>query len=220
MGKEYNLNSGFLISYDWLAALEMLSGEDCKNLLFALIRRQKDGEPLPTFENPLLNVFADMMEPTIKRRLSGQAGGNKAKEQPTPVPTPVPTTPSKVEYSKVEHSRVDTPPKAPKGADVIRERFDRFWEAYPQKRGKGDARKVFEKLKPSAELTERMISAISAQKRTDQWTRERGQYIPNPATWLRQERWDDECAAAAAPVVKDISYDEFFNGFYAEKGDT
>jgi hypothetical protein len=37
-----------------------------------------------------------------------------------------------------------------------------------------------------------MLSAIDLQKRSDQWRREGGQYIPNPATWLSQGRWDDE----------------------------
>ena len=191
MGKEYSLNSGFLISYDWLAALEMLNGEDCKALLFALIRRQKDGEPLPTFENPLLNVFCDMIEPTIKRRLSGQIGGNKAKEQPTPVPTPVPTRPSKVEYSKVEQS----PQKPPVGADVCAERFETFWKAYPRKVGKGAAEKIFKKIHPSGEILRKMLDAIEAQSHSDQWKRDNGQYVPNPATWLNQTRWEDEVAA-------------------------
>ena len=27
---------------------------------------------------------------------------------------------------------------------------------------------------------------------TAQWTKEGGQYIPNPTTWLNQGRWDDK----------------------------
>ena len=83
MSKGSNLNSGFLVLYDWLPALESLSGEDCKSLLLALVKRQKDGQPLPVFENQLVNVFAGMIEPTIKRRLDGQVGGNKAKADTT-----------------------------------------------------------------------------------------------------------------------------------------
>ena len=37
-----------------------------------------------------------------------------------------------------------------------------------------------------------MMDAISAQKRSRQWTEKNGQYIPNPATWLNQRRWEDE----------------------------
>ena len=37
-----------------------------------------------------------------------------------------------------------------------------------------------------------MIDAVEKQKKTDQWTRDGGQYIPHPATWLNQRRWEDE----------------------------
>lgn len=39
---------------------------------------------------------------------------------------------------------------------------------------------------------ESLLTAISAAKETEQWRRDGGAYIPYPATWLRQERWDDE----------------------------
>ena len=31
-----------------------------------------------------------------------------------------------------------------------------------------------------------------------QWQRDNGQYIPHPATWLNQGRWDDELTPAGA----------------------
>jgi hypothetical protein len=37
-----------------------------------------------------------------------------------------------------------------------------------------------------------MLSAVEAQKQTDQWTKDGGQYIPHPSTWLNQGRWEDE----------------------------
>lgn len=68
-------------------------------------------------------------------------------------------------------------------------RFDRFWQAYPKKVGKGAAEKSFGKFKPDDALTERMLRAIEAQRSTRQW---KEGYIPNPATWLNQRRWEDE----------------------------
>lgn len=108
-----NLSSGFLISYDWLPALESLSADDFQSLILALIKRQKDGEPLPEFSNPTVGIYAKMIEPTIKRRLDGQSGGSKSKgtTKDTTVGTTVGTTQdttvgSKVEKSKVEESNV------------------------------------------------------------------------------------------------------------------
>ena len=71
-------------------------------------------------------------------------------------------------------------------------RFERFWKAYPKKVGKGAAERSFKKYKPNDDLTDRMIASVEAHKRSDQWKKDGGQYIPNPATWLNQRRWEDE----------------------------
>ena len=70
--------------------------------------------------------------------------------------------------------------------------FDRFWSVYPRKEAKAKAKTAFEKIKPDVGLLMRMLDAIEKQKKTDQWTRDGGQYIPHPATWLNQRRWEDE----------------------------
>ena len=69
--------------------------------------------------------------------------------------------------------------------------FDQFWREYPRKVGKKDARKSFDKALKSVTV-ETMRNAVIAQKKSEQWTRDNGKYIPNPATWLNQGRWDDE----------------------------
>ena len=75
--------------------------------------------------------------------------------------------------------------------------FDRFWAAYPRHVAKQEALKRFEKLNPSEELLETMLKAIEKQKGSDQWTRDNGQYIPYPSSWLNQSRWEDELPASA-----------------------
>ena len=69
--------------------------------------------------------------------------------------------------------------------------FEEFWSAYPKKVGKGYARKCFERLKVSKSLLEVMLNAIESQKRSEMWQKEKGSFIPNPSTWLNQERWLD-----------------------------
>lgn len=65
--------------------------------------------------------------------------------------------------------------------------FDTFWAAYPNKKGKGDARKAFAKAIKLATL-ETMLAAIHTYKlKKPEW-----QHFAHPGTWLRQERWDDE----------------------------
>ena len=69
--------------------------------------------------------------------------------------------------------------------------FAEFWAAFPKKVGKDAALKAFEKRKPDAELLNRMLAAIAAQAASEQWRKDGGQFIPNPATWLNQARWED-----------------------------
>ena len=70
--------------------------------------------------------------------------------------------------------------------------FDLFWECYPRKKAKLDAKKAWYALAAIRPDIEKIIAAIDTQSQSDQWTRDGGQYIPYPATWLRQGRWDDE----------------------------
>lgn len=80
-------------------------------------------------------------------------------------------------------------PIAPKGAKRSDAEFEIFWSAYPTKVGKQPARKAFDKVKVPVET---LVAAIERQKCSSQWSKDGGQYIPNPATWLNQERWNDE----------------------------
>lgn len=89
----------------------------------------------------------------------------------------------------------------------VHERFDKFWEAYPKKVGKKAAQAAFVKLKPSAALAEKMLSTLGWQAKSAQWQRNSGQYIPNPATWLNQGRWDDKPSAVPKAPGSKPSFD-------------
>ena len=75
--------------------------------------------------------------------------------------------------------------------------FADFWEAYPKKVGKGAAETSWKKLKPK--LAD-VLTAIESQSASDQWRKDGGQFIPNPATWLNQRRWEDGATATTAKV--------------------
>ena len=70
--------------------------------------------------------------------------------------------------------------------------FNVFWEEYPKKRSKGDAEKAFKAIKPSKELVMKMVDTIRLLKKTNDWKKEQGKFIPYPATWLRAKGWEDE----------------------------
>ena len=72
-----------------------------------------------------------------------------------------------------------------------RELFDEFWEAYPKKKSKGDAEKAWKSLNPGKELVAIMLEKLAQATTCREWTKDGGQYIPYPATWLRAKGWED-----------------------------
>lgn len=92
-------------------------------------------------------------------------------------------------HPRQEKEKDNIPPISPSKGD---ERFGVFWKAYPRKVGKGAAEKAFKRLKVNDDLLSEMLEAIESSKRSYQWTRDGGQYIPHPTTWLNQKRWEDE----------------------------
>lgn len=69
--------------------------------------------------------------------------------------------------------------------------FDEFWKFYPKKTGKLEAMKSWKKVKPNLA---QVLQALRWQVQSDQWTRNGGQYVPNPSTYINQGRWLDEPA--------------------------
>ena len=76
--------------------------------------------------------------------------------------------------------------------DEINKLFNIFWEEYPKKVSKLKAFDTFKKIKPTDDLIKIIISKLELLKKTDDWIKDNGQYIPNPATWLNGHRWEDE----------------------------
>ena len=76
-----------------------------------------------------------------------------------------------------------------KDKDKGEESFEKFWNEYPKKIGKAKAKKVFENIKDDLDS---ILRGLTKWKQTDQWKKDKGQFIPYPVTWLNQERWNDE----------------------------
>ena len=86
----------------------------------------------------------------------------------------------------------------------LQERFDRFWAVYPKKTAKQGALSAWQKLKPDNELTEKILLALERQKKSVQWQRDNGQYIPYPASWLNGRRWEDESVDVLSACAKQV----------------
>lgn len=70
--------------------------------------------------------------------------------------------------------------------------FDRFWASYPKKKNKAAAKRAWKKLNPDLDLCRVMADALEKDKRSRDWLKDGGAYIPYPASWLNGRRWEDE----------------------------
>lgn len=84
---------------------------------------------------------------------------------------------------------------------TLNERFDKFWKAYPKRKDKKRAYKVFMKIKPDNELLQQMLDCIEREKKSLDWLKDNGQYIPYPSSWLNGERWNDEDITDTVTII-------------------
>lgn len=69
--------------------------------------------------------------------------------------------------------------------------FNQFWQAYPRKRDKQEARKAFAKIPNVVDMLPVLLRAVEAQKETEEW-QEESKFIPYPSKWLNTRRWEDD----------------------------
>jgi hypothetical protein len=69
--------------------------------------------------------------------------------------------------------------------------FTSFYEVYPKKTAKPNAIKAFKAAKLKDGELDSILIDIETRKASDDWTKENGKYIPMPATYLNQRRWED-----------------------------
>lgn len=81
--------------------------------------------------------------------------------------------------------------------------FEIFWAAYPKRKSKGDAEKAFSKINPDDRLLSVILAAIDQAKTQEDWQKEKGKYIPYPASWLNAKGWQDEKTFVS--VVKKVA---------------
>ena len=95
-------------------------------------------------------------------------------------------------YGKPKGERKVKPRKSVSSSSVVDDGFERFWKAYPKKRGKAEAKKAWAKL-PSGVSVDAICGHLEARIKTDwDWIKDGGQFIPNPSTFLNQHRFEDE----------------------------
>lgn len=67
--------------------------------------------------------------------------------------------------------------------------FLEFWREYPRKEARKAAARAWAKIKPGEAA--KLMAGLRIWRRSEQWQREGGRFIPHPATFLNGERWRD-----------------------------
>lgn len=132
---------------------------------------------------------------------AGKKGGNPAlnhRDKGGDIPSDV-QIPDKKEYPPNPPSGGSARVKLKKTNPEAHPLFARFWSAYPRRVGKPAAARAFARHDPSEELLAAMLAAIDRQRKSDQWTKDGGEFIPHPSTWLNQRRWEDTPADTPTP---------------------
>lgn len=212
---------GFIFLRTFVPGFSLLTRMQ-KGLAIEILIADMMGEEPPEAD-PVTNAICTMMLPTIhearkeycrKKQISrenGKNGGRPKKQADDGKPAGFDETDGFSKNHNGDESSVGSgykednisPPLPPSGGnarDPYSAEFELFWHAYPKKAGKDaafrawKAKKREKRLPPVAEL----IAKVEQFKSSEQWQRDGGQYIPNPATWLNQGRWMDEAEVTPA----------------------
>ncbi|MDL2276356.1 hypothetical protein LJC02_01760 [Breznakia sp. OttesenSCG-928-G09] len=92
----------------------------------------------------------------------------------------------------------------------------KFWSLYPNKKDKAKAETKFKKICVNDAIYTEMMNGLNVQRRTADWLKENGRFIPLPTTWLNGKRWQDEVEVSVeekkkVEVVETMSEEERIN---------
>lgn len=175
-----NSEKGLLFFYDWRVPFQELSGDECKALLLAMLDySQNDIEP-PAFEGSA-KIAASFLFPALMRSkqcakagrtggLSTASGGASGTASSTAsgaasseiqAQDKTKTRQNKTRQDETETKQDETETKQD---NLTEQRFSAFWEAYPKKQAREDAKKAFLEIAPDESTLDAILAAIERQK--------------------------------------------------------
>lgn len=158
---------------------------------YALLGIEPDIDKMPDAAAIAFVSFKPNIDAGRRKAMSGSVGG-KSKQNASKEEANGKQTESKEEQSKNKDKKKNKNKNKDK---CLRADFELFWQAYPRKEGKQKAEAAFAKVTVPVQV---LLDAIDNHKRSAQWSKDGGQFIPHPATWLNGQRWQDQMAPASA----------------------
>jgi len=150
-------------------------------------KHQDEKDRLTTNENGAYALLSDQNTDVSQLAVKCQSVGS---QQPTKCQ-------HRLGKDRLGKDSIDNPPIVPPTDDSEwDEQFEIFWQEFPRRRrgAKQECRKKYKNaLRQNNGLTpEKILSALQEQKKSKDWTKDYGEYVPSPLTWLNQGRWEDE----------------------------
>ena len=139
----------------------------------------------------------DVFDP--KTAAPGNENHDSLKNQKPDPPTTTQQQQQRQQQHNSNHISPGLPPRGGRGSppgqplgELADNGFRKFWATYPPGRGdQGEALQVWRARCASLpdEQVALLMRGLAAWVGSEDWTKESGRYIPNPARFLREERW-------------------------------
>lgn len=163
----------------------------------------RDGlaKPLP---EPMAQPMA---EPTVVVAVVGEGVKDRTsvslhQDQPTPAEPAASGDGVLIHLPVPEPGKDPKPPEPGSDQDLL---FVAFWDAYPRKVGKPSARAAWKKAVTKSRADPDLVIAAAKRFQDDPIRRASAEnYTPHPATWLNDERYNDQPAQDRPPQWDDV----------------
>lgn len=153
------------------------------------------------FNKKMRKQFLDLYRYFIRSSSAGHKGAQIKKlmaKPPLSPPTSTPTsTPLPLQSSSSSSS--SSSPSTDKHPNILAAydaAFSEFWNHYPPRNGKKNAKgaawKEWQKTAKIRPQQEALIATLEAQKKTWEWRKENGAFVPDARKWLHNRMWEDE----------------------------
>jgi uncharacterized protein YdaU (DUF1376 family) len=175
--------AGGSVSVDVLAKFRMVDGSGLVNERLERERAKQAEFRQMQREKGLLSAKARRNQPRFNHGSTAVGTAGQPNDQPNTQPEG--NSPAS------SFQPPNTTPKPPRGQPVEPESFIAFWNIYPKKVAKPMALKSWLRISPNEDTVTQIIQDVTKRKASEDWTKDQGKYIPNPSTYLNNQRWTD-----------------------------
>lgn len=179
------------------------------------------GVSFPNFDRHNGDSTKKRMEAAERKRLSREKCDTVTKmSQPE-----CDTVTKKCDQRREEKNREEKKetPTTPQGGP---DGFEEFWQAFPRRRrvDKGECWKIWRTKNLDAQAAS-VMAGLESWKRSKDWTKDGGDFTPEPAKWLRRDRWlnppEGAGTVAKTTIVKASDHDQaWFKAWWRGLGAT